>query len=197
MSQQQPQVPSQPATPLRAESADPSIRYVGLDVHKQQITYCILDGPPGHFFQRIKKRKNHNVAVVATARKLAMIAWRMLTTNEPYRYSEPRTTTDKLAHLRVIATGGKRTGGNPKGSKSTARLPGGSRSIRSLDEVLANEGLPKQSPIPPGEQRHLHATGIDAFVEKINNPQVIPGKSTATAQTRKNTGRQRRIANAE
>ncbi len=31
-------------------------------------------GPLGHFFRRLKSRKNHNIAVVATARKMAMIA---------------------------------------------------------------------------------------------------------------------------
>ena len=62
-------------------------------------------GPLGHFFRRLKQRKNHNVAVVATARKLVMIAWHMLRKNEPYRYAIPRTTETKLAKLRVQATG--------------------------------------------------------------------------------------------
>ena len=47
-------------------------------------------GPLGHFFRRLAKKKTRNVAVVAAARKLAMIAWRMLSNNEPYRYAIPR-----------------------------------------------------------------------------------------------------------
>ena len=54
--------------------------------------YSRQPGPLGHFFQRLKRRKNHNVAVVATARKLATIAWRMLTKGEPYRYASPEST---------------------------------------------------------------------------------------------------------
>ena len=47
-------------------------------------------GPLGHFFRRLAKKKNRNVAVVAAARKLAMIGWLMLVHNEPYRYAIPR-----------------------------------------------------------------------------------------------------------
>ena len=57
-------------------------------------------GPLGHFFRRLLKKKTRNVAVVAAARKLAMIAWLMLKNNEPYRYAIPRSTETKLAKLR-------------------------------------------------------------------------------------------------
>ena len=79
--------------------------------------------------------------VVATARKLACIAWRMLTSGEPYRYAPPQTTAAKLATLRIMATGEKRRGGEGKGVKCAAKLEGGSRSIRALDDVLVNEDL--------------------------------------------------------
>jgi transposase len=77
-------------------------------------------GPLGAFFRKIAKRKNRNVAVVATARKLVVIAWHMLTSGEPYRYAEPRRTKDKLAQLRVLAGGERRRGGNAKGSPRSA-----------------------------------------------------------------------------
>src|SRR6185312_9039253 len=32
-------------------------------------------GPLGYFFRRLRKRKPHNVAVVAVAHKLALLAW--------------------------------------------------------------------------------------------------------------------------
>ena len=47
-------------------------------------------GPLGVFFRRLKTKKNHNVAVVATARKLVVIAHLMLKNNEPYRYGAAR-----------------------------------------------------------------------------------------------------------
>ena len=73
--------------------------------------YSRQAGPLGHFFQRIKRRKCHNVAVVATARKLAVIAWRLWSTGEPYRYAQPAATATKLASLRIAATGEKRCNG--------------------------------------------------------------------------------------
>ena len=101
-------------------------------------------GPLGHFFRRLKQRKNHNVAVVAVARKLVMIAWHMLRKNEPYRYAIPRSTETKLAALRVRATGEARRRGPAKGTKCTAKLPGGGRTIKSLDRVYASEGVRKR-----------------------------------------------------
>ena len=74
-------------------------------------------GPLGHFFRRLMKKKGRNVAVVAAARKLAMIAWMMLMRNEPYRYAIPRSTETKLAKLRVKATEQRRKSGTPKGAK--------------------------------------------------------------------------------
>ena len=58
-------------------------------------------GPLGAFFRKLEKRKNRNVAVVATARKMVTIAWHMLKNKEPYRYAAPRSTDEKLAAVRV------------------------------------------------------------------------------------------------
>ena len=76
-------------------------------------------GPLGVFFRRLAKKKNRNVAVVATARKLVTIAWHVLKNNEPYRYAQPRTTEAKFSRLRVRATEVRRQGGNPKGQPRT------------------------------------------------------------------------------
>ena len=63
------------------------------------------------------------------------------------RCAAPRNTTDKLAKLRVAATGEQRRRGNPKGVKAEAKLAGGSRTIRSLDDVYRNERLPPPDPL--------------------------------------------------
>lgn len=63
------------------------------------------------FFPRIAHKKNWNVAVVATARKLMVIAFHMLKNNEPYRYAQP-WSPQKLRRLRL--KGGRR--GAPEGS---------------------------------------------------------------------------------
>jgi transposase len=140
-------------------------------------------GPLGAFFRRLKRKKNHNVAVVAVARKLVLIAWWMLTKNEPYRYALPRSTETKLSRLRVTATGAKRRTGPPAGERCVAKLPGGSRTIRSLDQVYAVEDLPARQPLTAGEQRTLRATETVEFVQGLEREHVIPRRQEVTAET--------------
>jgi hypothetical protein len=82
-------------------------------------------GPLGVFFRRLAKKKNYNVAVVAAARKLVVIAWHMLTKNEPYRYAQPKPTQSKLQRLRVKATGQRRKSGPKKGIKNRSKIAPG------------------------------------------------------------------------
>jgi transposase len=72
-------------------------------------------GPLRSLFLRIKKKRNHNVAVVAVARKLAELVWHLLTKEEDYIYSIPRLTDEKRARVRHLAYGVKsRSGPNGK-----------------------------------------------------------------------------------
>ncbi len=100
-------------------------------------------GPLGVFFRRLKAKKNHNIAVVATARKLVVIAHLMLKNREPYRYAVPATTRDKLAGLRVAATGVRRRKSGPLREPMQSQ-PEGIRVHKTpaLNEVYTDEGLP-------------------------------------------------------
>ena len=144
-------------------------------------------GPLGHFFRRLMKKKNRNVAVVAAARKLAVIGWHMLVTGEPYRYAIPKTTEAKLAKLRVKATGQRRQGGPAKGVKATAKLPGGSRTIKSLAAACVREGLPEPRPLSSGEQRTVKEAGCEAFVSQIGESQVVPRRPSSGQAKREET----------
>jgi transposase len=140
-------------------------------------------GPLGHFFRRLLKKKSRNVAVVAAARKLAMIGWLMLKSNEPYRYAIPRTTETKLAKLRVKATGERRKSGPPKGVKTQPKLPPAasgesrkSRTIKSLAALCQSEGLPPPKTLSAGEQRTVAAAGCEAYVAESAATQVLPAR---------------------
>ena len=137
-------------------------------------------GPLGHFFRRLLKKKTRNVAVVAAARKLAVIGWLMLDSNEPYRYAIPKTAELKLSKLRVKATGQRHKGGLAKGTKRQAKLPGGSRTIKSLAAVCQTEGLPSPLPLSSGERRTVKEAGCDAFVDQIGRTQVVPRHTNAS-----------------
>lgn len=127
-------------------------------------------GPLGVFFRRMAKKKNRNVAVVATARKMVTIAYHMLTNNEPYRYAIPAATDKKLAEVRVKTTGKRRKRGPAKGARRAGSHGSGkrTRAVPSIDRVYEREELPPTAELSPGEQRTVRRTGTQRFVRDIH-----------------------------
>jgi transposase len=60
-------------------------------------------GPLRSFFHRIRAKRGLQVAAVATARKLAVIVWHVLTKGEPYAYHRPLLTAIKQRGLEIQA----------------------------------------------------------------------------------------------
>ena len=60
-----------------------------------------VPGPLRAFYQRVRARRGSQIAVVATARKLAIIVWHMLTAGEAYRWQSPTRTATKLRRLEL------------------------------------------------------------------------------------------------
>ena len=60
-------------------------------------------GPLHSFYQRIRARRGHSVAIVAAARKLASLFWCPLTRGEDYAYQQPSLTRKKLRRLEISA----------------------------------------------------------------------------------------------
>lgn len=77
-------------------------------------------GPMRAFFDRIARKRGHNVAVVAVARKLAELVWRLLTKDEDYYYLIPQRTVNKRAFVRQLA--------RQHGVKAQSATPNRSRS---------------------------------------------------------------------
>jgi hypothetical protein len=142
-------------------------------------------GPLGHFFRRLKKRKPHNVAVMAVAHKLVLLAWHVLTKGEPYRYAQPQSTEIKLAELRMRATGQARRSGPAPGGRRRGKIPEGSRVIKPLSVVYHNEGLPAASPAPAGERRHLTEAKLEAFAESLQQERIVLRRSPEELGDRK------------
>jgi hypothetical protein len=139
-------------------------------------------GPLGVFFRKIAKRKNRNVAVVAVARKLAVIAWHMLRNNEPYRYAQPATLDAKFDRLRILATGKRLRTGLPKGTPRPAAYGTGNatRAVRGLDQVYERHDLPPIADLPAGELRMLAATDTLTGFHSARTPKRIPRKRPAS-----------------
>jgi transposase len=77
-------------------------------------------GPLRAFYQRIRARRGHQVAVVAAARKLACLFWCMLTRNEDYAYGQPSLTRKKLRRLELTAGAPRYQGGRSVWSTNDA-----------------------------------------------------------------------------
>jgi transposase len=59
-------------------------------------------GPLRAFHQRITARRGGNIATVAVARKLAVIAWHMLSRGEDYAFARPSLTREKIRRLELM-----------------------------------------------------------------------------------------------
>ncbi len=66
-------------------------------------------GPMHAFYERTKARRGHGKAVVATARKLAILFWCLLTRGEDYAHQQPSLTRKKLRQLELTAGAPRRT----------------------------------------------------------------------------------------
>jgi len=60
-------------------------------------------GPLHAFYERVRARRGHSVAIVAAARKLACLFWCLLTREQDYAYAQPSLTKKKLRRLELTA----------------------------------------------------------------------------------------------
>jgi transposase len=94
------------------------------------------DGVMKRVFEKIKHKKGRNVAIVAVARKLTVLIWHILTKKTAYWYERPMLTQNKLAKMRILATG-KRLKRGPRGKNEPPREPsavGGSNYRKSNNQ---------------------------------------------------------------
>jgi transposase len=77
-------------------------------------------GPIAAFYARVKAKRGHSIAIVASARKLACLFWCLLTRDEDYAFAQPSLTTKKLRRLELTAGAPRRQGGRDVWSTNTA-----------------------------------------------------------------------------
>ena len=86
-------------------------------------------GPIAGFYQRIKARRGHSIAIVASARKLACLFWCLLTRGEDYAFAQPSLTKKKMRRLELQAGAPRWQGGRGVWSTNEA--------IRQAERELA------------------------------------------------------------
>jgi transposase len=87
-------------------------------------------GPLRAFYERTRARRGHGKAIVATARKLAVLFWCMLTRGEDYAHQRPALTKKKLRQLELTA-------GAPARTKQAAGIWSTNRAILHAERALA------------------------------------------------------------
>ena len=68
-------------------------------------------GPIAGFYQRVKARRGHSIAIVASARKLACLFWCLLMRGEDYAFAQPSLTKKKMRRLELQAGARRWQGG--------------------------------------------------------------------------------------
>src|ERR1700742_5319258 len=90
-------------------------------------------GPLRAFFERVRSRRGMQIAVVATARKLAVLCWTMIERGEDYAFARPSLTDKKLRALELRAGMPSRRG--KEGSASNYSL----KYVRRQELALAEQ----------------------------------------------------------
>ncbi len=89
-------------------------------------------GPLRAFYERTKARRGHGKAIVATARKLSILFWCMLTRGEDYARQQPSLTKKKLRRLEITA-------GAPKYTRAIAGTWSTNVMMRDAERALAEQ----------------------------------------------------------
>jgi transposase len=63
----------------------------------------LTPGPLRAFFERVRARRGPQIAATATARKLVVLFWHLLTREEDYAFARPAMTRNKVRGLELLA----------------------------------------------------------------------------------------------
>ena len=95
-------------------------------------TAVLQPGPLHAFYERTKARRGHGKAIVATARKLSVLFWCMLTRGEDYAHQQPSLTNKKLRRLEITA-------GAPKYTPGSRGIWSANDAVRQAERALAEQ----------------------------------------------------------
>jgi transposase len=124
-------------------------------------------GPLHAFYERIRARRGHQIAVVAAARKLAVLFWHLLTKEDDYAYAQPSLTRKKLRRLELLA-------GAPKG-KLKPGIWAANKAMRGAERELAQQA------------ERAYQRSVGDWQQSVKGAGATPGR----ASSRPPSGKQR------
>jgi transposase len=131
-------------------------------------------GPLHAFYERVRARRGHSVAIVAAARKLACLFWCLLTREEDYAYAQPSLTKKKLRRLEITA-------GAPRYSAKAAGIWSANDAVRQAERELARQGeVAYARTVRDWHAVQANKVGASATLGRASNK---PSKGKAARQT--------------
>ncbi len=118
-------------------------------------------GPLRAFHERVRSRRGHAVATVATARKMVAMFWHLLSRGEDYRHALELPTKKKLRKVELLTGSQRRQGGGPsQGLNREQRLATDrARAQRAEDDyrslVAGRRRGARKEDMPAGVQPHV------------------------------------------
>jgi transposase len=147
-------------------------------------------GPLAGFYKKLRKKKNHGIAVVAVARKLVTYAWHILKNEEPYRYASPGTTATKLSRIRLRG-GGERRPSLKSEPPARETWKAGHRVTPSIHRVYEVEGLPPHGGFDAlGSRRCCARRGWSGKRERSRRPSGSTPVGRSLIRSRRRRGAQ-------
>jgi len=110
-------------------------------------------GPLRAFYERVRARRGMQVAVVATARKLATLCWHLIVKGEDYAFARPSLTDKKLRALELRAGLPPRRGHKGRAAAySRKEVRRRERALAEQAEVAYRQLIGSWQPKPPPRQ---------------------------------------------
>jgi transposase len=116
-------------------------------------------GPLHAFYDRTRARRGHGKAIVATARKLAILFWCMLTRGEDYAHQQPSLTKKKLRRLEITA-------GARKYAKTSSGIWSSNAAIRQAERELAQQAEASYERLVKDQRAAARKVGASATPER-------------------------------
>jgi hypothetical protein len=139
-------------------------------------------GPLHVFFLRIRARRGHQVAAVATARKMAVLVWHLLAGETDYLWARPALVAHKLRALELQA-------GRPmqKGNKRGPAFAYNIKVLRNQEMAIRRAGRARLSALRgPVATQADHAEGLDSSsTERVSRMTAVSAFSATRRGSRK------------
>jgi len=145
-----------------------------------------VPGPLHAFYERIRSRRRTQIALVATARKLTVLAWHLLTHGTDYRWAPPTLANQKRRKIERLA--GRPQTGSARGKISKQErqiLVQAEEAYRTLVEArrqrdaAASNGMRSSGSRPEARQgSHSQTPVFSSRVDRVQDNLTIATSSS-------------------